>query len=1047
MMTPNGLRLVKCSVGHSSPCKMLIDSGSDWDLVSEDDWARINSERDKGKVALYDIIENPGDVASAYGSTRQLRALRSFHAWVEATEATKPKVFAKFRVVANGNRSILGHRTATRMELLRVGIQVNKITSQEEPVEFPSIPDFVLDFDIDPNVVPTKNAYINIPAAYTEKAIARLRKMEAEKIIEKVTCAPKWISGMSAVPKGRDDFRLVINMIGPNKAIRRRYHKMPTLEDARVKLHGAKYFTKLDLTNAFYHIILGRRSRELTTFLGPDGMYRFVRLVFGVNCAPEAFQQQMETILRGIPNVIIYIDDLLLYALSLMELRKTTAQVLAALKANNLTLNKDKCEYERTELEFVGHKLSAEGFNITERKVEDVKKFRCPKNISELKSFLGLASFLSAYIENFAANAKPLWDAAKEKEFRWSEDRQEAFRLLKEAIVNCTATQGFFSPDDETFLYTDASPVALGAVLVQTNKEGKHRVISFASKLLSATEGRYPQTQKEALAIVWAAEHFWFYLLGRKFTIRTDAQGISFILKKESSNSTRIMSRAAGWALRLTRFDYDVEFVEGKNNIADPSSRLLDGVGPDFEENPVPGEIMTIELDPPADMIFGDDRVTLEEVKWHANQDLEIQALTRAVKTGTWTRELGAFKTAKHELRIKEGVLTRMGQTVIPRSLRPKTLKMAHKGHPGEKAMKSILRGKVWWPGMMAHSDHWVKSCTPCTLMARRNPPMPMQRSTLPDAPWEELACDFNGPYREHGGISILVIVDSYTRYLIARPVRSTDIDSTSAVFDDAFDTFGNAKCMKSDNGPPFNGVNYQQYMGARGIAIKFSTPLDAQQNGGIETYMRVINKGMTAPSVEGGNWRASLSEAVAAHNSAICSVTGLAPEELMFGRKIRRNLPVVEAGSVERNDSEIRKRDWNLKMKAKARDDVKRGAKYSDIEIGDKVYVSRQTKLKGETRFDPTKFTVISKKHGTLELLSPLGNIIKRTVTFVKKVTERNPADEQAEDRGGQTDTQSRNEKNDGRPETPKPPRKSARQRKEPIKLRDYIRLLEWGI
>lgn len=1040
---------------------MLIDSGSDWNLLSEGDWEKVVEERLAGKAILSDVVENPGDAAKAYGATTQLRALRSFHAWIEVVEATKPRIFAKFRVVPNGERSIIGHETAKRMHLLLIGTQVNRI-QENLPKEFPSIPNFVLDFDIDPEVPATKNAYVNIPTAYSAKALERLKRMEAEKIIERVTIAPRWISGMSAVPKGKDDFRLVINMVGPNHAIRRRYHKMPTLEDMRVKLHGAIFFTKLDITSAFYHVLLGRRSRELTTFLGPDGMYRFCRLVFGVNCAPEAFQLAMETILREIPKVIVYIDDILIFAADLKTLRETTAKVLRALKKNNLTLNEAKCEFEKSELEFLGHRLSAEGFNIAEKKVEDVRRFQRPKNISELKSFLGLATFLSAYIDNFATIAKPLWDAAKAKEFHWNDVLNEAFGTLKNAIIKCTVAQGFFSADDKTYLYTDASPVALGAVLVQIDKNGNQRVISFASKLLSATEGRYPQTQREALAIVWAAEHFWFYLLGRKFTIRTDAQGISFILKKERTSATRILSRAAGWALRLTRFDFDVEFIEGKHNIADPSSRLLEGTGPDFEDKPAPGEIMVLELEPPSDVTFGDGCITLEEVKWHTSRDATSRAVMEAVETNCWKRSLGAFKAVKHELRIRDGILSKMGQTVIPEALRPKTLSTAHRGHPGQDSMKSILRSKVWWPGMLAHSDNWVKSCTACTLMSRRNPPMPMLRSELPAASWQELACDFNGPYRNFGGISILAIVDSYSRFLIARPVRGTDFASTRAVFDDIFDTYGNVEQVKSDNGPPFNGDDYRRYMESRGTGVKFSTPLDAQQNGGIETYMRIINKGMTAPTIDKGDWRKSLADAVAAHNMAVCTMTGLAPEELMFGRKLRRNLPMIVAGTTASTDEGIRERDWRAKMKAKERDDLKRGAKYSDIKVGDKVYVSRPTKAKGETRFDPTEFTVIAKNHGTLELLSPLGNVLKRTVTFVKKVVERRqemtaidlevaPVEPRVSESGANQATpapvEPRASESGAEQATPLSGdvRKSKRHKKSPVYLGDYVRLLGW--
>lgn len=388
-------RFSECSVGLG-PFTMLIDSGSDWNLLSETDWSTLLRQVENGEARITDKIENPNETARAYGSSEGLQTSRSFHAWIEVENVAKPRTFAKFRVIRNGEKSILGHLTSVRMKLLKVGSQVNKI-GEEKPKKFPSILKLMLEFDVDDEVLPTKNANVNISAAYREKAIESLKKMEDEDIIEKITEAPRWISGMSAVPKGNDDFRLVINMIGPNRAIRRRYYKMPTMDEIKVKLHGAKFFTKLDLTNAFYHIMLGEISRELTTFLGPSGMFRFKRLVFGVNCAPEMFQQTMEDILRSFPGVIVYIDDLLVYSDNLQALRKITEGVKAALKANNLTINDKKCDYEKTQLELLGHNLSQSGFNIAEGKIKDVRNFRAPRNISELKSFLGLATFLGGY--------------------------------------------------------------------------------------------------------------------------------------------------------------------------------------------------------------------------------------------------------------------------------------------------------------------------------------------------------------------------------------------------------------------------------------------------------------------------------------------------------------------------------------------------------------------------------------------------------------------------------------------------------------------------
>lgn len=1074
--------LVKCTVGHSPPIEFLIDSGSDWNLVSTKHWKELRNARRSGNVVLYGVTEKPGAYANAYGSVKPLEAVRCFHAWIEVPESSKPRNFAKFYVVENGAKSILGRDTSKRMELLQVGVlvrpQVNELSTQqpteeqEESVgegdecydkgrsepsgpdestdEFPSIPNYIFDFDIDVDVAPSVKAYVNIPEAYRERAIERLRKMEAQNIIEKVSSAPRWISGLSAVPKGKDDFRLVVNMVGPNRAIRRRFYKMPTLEFIRTKLAGAKYFTKLDLTSAFHHIKLGEKSKELTTFLGPDGMYRFLRLNFGVSSAPEGFQQKMDEIMQGLHNVLVYVDDILIYASDLTTLRLYTKRVLEALKANNLTLNKDKCEYERESLEFLGHELSADGFNISKKKVEDVEKFRTPQNTTELKSFLGLASFLAAYIKNFSDLTKPLWDATVSGQFTWGSEQEASFCAVKREIVKCTVKQGFFSGTDDTFLYTDASPVALGAVLVQRNQSGEFRTIAFASRLLSPTERRYPQTQREALGIVWGSEHFWYYLLGRRFTVRTDAQGISFILKRDHTQTKRIMRRSDAWALRMEAFDYLVEYVRGEQNIADSSSRLVEGIGEEnFEDGPTPGEIMCFTLDTPGDITFKGGRVTMEEVKWHTERDVVIKAVIEALESDQWPRSIGKYRSVKHELRVKDGLLTRMGETVVPEELRPKVLSTAHAGHPGVGAMKSILRGSVWWPGILTHAENWVLSCKACALMSRRGPPMPMQRSELPAAVWECIAMDFNGPYRQYGDVYILLVVCLYSRFLIARPVKSTNFGAIRGVMDDIFDTYGNVKSCKTDNGPPFFGEEYKDFLDAHGTAAVFSTPLDAQQNGGVETYMRLVNKGMVAATVDGGSWRKSLADTMAAHNAAVCPTTRVAPEVLMFGRKIRRNLPLISTEVEKPMDAVVRRHDWGEKLKMKELVDKKRSAQYSKVQVGDKVFVSRQNKLKGQSNFDPTEFTVISKNHGTLELLSPLGNLLSRTITFVKKVPDRRvtgvPEIDRQADRPAQRVEDGEGGFSEATEGTTLPLRRSERTKKSPANLKDFVYLLGW--
>lgn len=342
----------------------MVDSGADVNVIGGSDWNDLKHSAGFGDFRTVQST-SPKDLR-AYGSQTSMTIEHTFETEITAPGPTAPTVTATFYVVQDGLRSLLGRSTASDLGLLKVGPAINALDSEKKVTPFPKVPGVKLKFSVDKTVPPVKNAYYNVPAAYRDAARRRLEEMEQSGIIEKVVTAPTWISGMSAVPKGQGDFRLVVNMRAPNKAINREYYRLPLIDEMKTTLHGSTCFTKLDLKSAFYHLELSEDSRELTTFLTEGGMYRFTRLLFGVNCAPEAFQREMCRIFKGVRNIIIYIDDILIFAKSLEELRRTTSEVLRILKANNLTLNKEKCEFEKARIKFLGHELDEEGFHVDE---------------------------------------------------------------------------------------------------------------------------------------------------------------------------------------------------------------------------------------------------------------------------------------------------------------------------------------------------------------------------------------------------------------------------------------------------------------------------------------------------------------------------------------------------------------------------------------------------------------------------------------------------------------------------------------------------------
>lgn len=748
---------MSCRLSSSSPYDFLVDSGSDVNIVGENDWTLLENEFINKTAKLLPIDHLIHRDLRAYASTAPMVVRRAFRAEVEVIKASKPIVSAEFLVVNGGRRSILGRRTASELRLLEVGLSVNNCETTTNVETFPKMPGVSVKFSVDASIPPEKNAYYNVPAAYREAARTRLEDMEARGIIERVVKAPEWISGMSAVPKGNNDFRLVVNMRAPNKAIQREYFRMPLIEEMKVKLNGAKFFTKLDLSNAFYHLSLCKESRDLTTFLAESGMYRFTRLMFGVNCAPEIFQREMCRLLEGISNVIVYIDDILIFAATLEKLRSITGHVLRILRTHNLTLNVEKCEFDKNSMMFLGHRLDQTGFHVDEAKVKAIRRFRPPTSVSELKSFLGMASFLSPYIKDFANITSTLWSVTTAKNWYWGAEQLAAFETIKDRITRCTTTLGYFADSDKTILYTDASPNALGAVLVQENSSRLPRVIAFASKALTDTEKRYAQNQREALATVWAVEHFSFFLLGRHFTLRTDAQGVTFILNRSRENSKRALTRADGWALRLSPYNYNVEYIRGRDNIADPPSRLYVGVDEPFDEQHSPWEVAVLEANSVGFL-------TEKELRDETALDSTIQNVIDALETQIWPKELKRFESVASDLSVHNGIVIKNGCAVVPSKLREKALDLAHDGHPMAAKLKSILRERVWWPGITTDAEEWVNACQTCAMNGRPEKPTPMRRIFAPQAVWETIALDFNGPYARFGGISILLIVDYRSR-------------------------------------------------------------------------------------------------------------------------------------------------------------------------------------------------------------------------------------------------------------------------------------------
>lgn len=422
---------------------------------------------------------------------------------------------------------------------------------------------------IDRSIPAIKQPLRRCPIALLPKVKDTLDDLLNRDIIEKVETPCSWISPLVPILKDNGDLRICIDMRRANEAIKRLNYPLPTMDTLLPQFNEAKFFTSLDIEKAFHQIELDPKSREITTFITNWGLYRYKRLLFGVNCAPEIFQNIFEQILVECKNTVNFIDDILVYGKSEEEHDCCLKRTLDVLQRNNVKLNDHKCKYKMREVTFLGHVLSKDGIRPTDDKVSAILNSRPPQNREELRSFLGLITYVSKFIPDLATLNYPLRQLNKnEGIFKWTDRQQDAFNNIKKTIA-LPKHLGYYNPKDRTLLVSDASGVGLGAVLIQF-KGNVPRIISYASKSLTNTEIRYSTIEKEALGLVWAVEKFRMFLLGITFELETDHQPLERLFRPTSKPSPRLER----WILRLQSFRFIVKYRKGSANLADPLSRL-----------------------------------------------------------------------------------------------------------------------------------------------------------------------------------------------------------------------------------------------------------------------------------------------------------------------------------------------------------------------------------------------------------------------------------------------------------------------------------------
>ena len=366
------------------------------------------------------------------------------------------------------------------------------------------------------------------------------------------------------------DYKLTVNQVADTDT-----YPLPKREDLFALLSGGKTFSKFDLLHAYQQVPLDEDAKEYTTINTHKGLYHYKHLPFGVASAPSIFQQTIETILQGISHVTVYLDDILITGKTQEEHLTNLEEVLSRLEKANIHLKLTKCAFFLASVDYLGHRIAAQGLQPLNGKVKAIRDAPAPQNVSQLKSFLGSLTYYCKFLPNLSNSLAPLYRLLrKNSRWNWEVEQQQAFQKANNSLSSDNLLV-HYNPSKELILACDASPYGIGAVLSHKLDDGIEKPIDFASHSLAPAEKKYSQLDKEALAIIFGVKHFHQYIYGRHFTILSDHKPLQYLFDEHKATPALASARIQRWALILAAYDYHIMYKPGDTlSNADMLSRL-----------------------------------------------------------------------------------------------------------------------------------------------------------------------------------------------------------------------------------------------------------------------------------------------------------------------------------------------------------------------------------------------------------------------------------------------------------------------------------------
>jgi hypothetical protein len=708
-----------------------------------------------------------------------------------------------------------------------------------------------------PNTTPVNTKPYRYPQCQKEIMTKMIQQMLDDGIIRPSTSP--FSSPVLLVRKKDGTWRFCVDYRALNAITVKDRFPIPTVDELLDELHGAKYFSKLDLRSGYHQILVAPDDTFKTAFRTIDGHFEFLVMPFGLSNAPSTFQATMNTVFRKVLRqfVLVFFDDILIYSKDWESHLLHLQEVLHILADHQLFAKMSKCQFGVSTVAYLGHIISSMGVSADPDKIHAIQHWPTPRSVSELRGFLGLTGYYRKFVHHYAGIAGPLTDLLKKQAFTWTTAAQASFDQLKDRMTTLPVLgiPNFGLPFDVT---TDASGFAVGAVLSQTG----HPLAFFSKKLCTRmqTASAY---EREMFAITSAVKKWRHYLLGRRFRVYTDQQSLRGLISQTIQTPAQ-----QKWLSKLLGYDYEILYTPGRSNVvADALSRKTEA----------PQALFTA--------ITSCQPNLLQQLKtFYETHQVGQLLLTKALEGNS-------------PLTVRNGLLYSKDRLFIPLEtlLRPSIIHEMHAtptgGHSGVKGTLTRVAASFAWPRMAREVQDFVQQCTVCqqSKYSTQKQSGLLQPLPIPQQVWEDISMDFITHLpASHGKTTIWVIVDRLTKYahFFALPPKFSAATVASLFLTEVYKLHGMPRTIVSDRDRLFISQFWKELFRLQGTTLAYSSSYHPQTDGQTEVTNRILETYLRCFVCDTPRlWVNFLALAEHWYNTTYQSAIRMTPFEALYGR------------------------------------------------------------------------------------------------------------------------------------------------------------------